>query len=39
LETPCTGQRVKGNLINQNFLVIAASQSCPASTLLHQYQP
>ena len=36
LEIPCTGQRVKTNLINQNFLVIAASQTCPASTLPHQ---
>ena len=36
LAAPCTGQRVKGNLIHQNFLVIAASQSCPASTRLHQ---
>lgn len=36
LEVPCTGQRVKTNLINQNFLVIAASQACPAATLQHQ---
>ena len=33
---PCTGQRVKTNLINQNFLVIAGSKTCPASTLQHQ---
>ena len=25
----CNGRRVTGNLINQNFLVIAAAQSCP----------
>ena len=36
LEIPCTGQRVKTNLINQNFLVIAGSKNCPASTLPHQ---
>lgn len=36
LEIPCTGKRVKTNLINQNFLVIAGSQNCPASTLPHQ---
>ena len=36
LERPCTGQRVKSSLFNQNFLVIAASQSCPASTRPHQ---
>ena len=36
LEIPCTGQRVKTNLINQNFLVIAGSKTCPASTLQHQ---
>ena len=27
--TPCTGKRVKVNLINQNFLVIRGDQSCP----------
>ena len=36
LGIPCTGQRVKTNLINQNFLVIAGSKTCPASTLQHQ---
>jgi hypothetical protein len=36
LEVPCTGTRVKSNLINQNFLVIAAGQTCPASTWPHQ---
>ena len=27
---PCSGQRVANNLTNQNFLVIAATQTCPA---------
>ena len=27
---PCTGKRVTGNLINQNFLVIRGNRSCPA---------
>ena len=38
LVQPCTGQRVKSNLFNQNFLVIAfaANQNCPASTRQHQ---
>jgi hypothetical protein len=27
---PCTGKRVTGNLINQNFLVIRGDKSCPA---------
>ena len=27
---PCSGQRVANNLTNQNFLVIAAAQTCPA---------
>jgi len=26
---PCTGKRVTGNLINQNFLVIRGDKSCP----------
>jgi hypothetical protein len=26
----CTGKRVTGNLINQNFLVIRGNLSCPA---------
>jgi hypothetical protein len=36
LAAPCTGKRVNTSLINQNFLVIAASQTCPASTRPHQ---
>ncbi|MDO9286023.1 MAG: prepilin-type N-terminal cleavage/methylation domain-containing protein [Aquabacterium sp.] len=28
-EVPCTGRRVTGNLINQNFLVIPGNRSCP----------
>ena len=28
-EVPCTGRRVTGNLINQNFLVIPGNQTCP----------
>ena len=31
-DAPCTGNRVTSNLINQNFLVIAASQNCPSAT-------
>ena len=27
---PCTGKRVTGNLINQNFLIIRGNRSCPA---------
>jgi len=30
---PCTGKKVTGNLANQNFLVIAASESCPADNV------
>ncbi len=29
LQLPCNGRRLSANLINQNFLVIAAAQSCP----------
>ena len=29
LQLPCNGRRLSDNLINQNFLVIAAAQSCP----------
>lgn len=29
VDVPCTGNRVTGNLVNQNFLVIAAVQNCP----------
>lgn len=28
-DTPCTGKRVTGNLINQNFLVIPGNRTCP----------
>ncbi|OGB05766.1 MAG: hypothetical protein A3E25_15240 [Burkholderiales bacterium RIFCSPHIGHO2_12_FULL_69_20] len=28
-DAPCTGRRVTGNLINQNFLVIPGQQTCP----------
>lgn len=28
-EVPCTGRRVTGNLINQNFLVIPGNRTCP----------
>lgn len=31
-DKPCTGNRVTSNLSNQNFLVIAATQSCPLDT-------
>ncbi len=27
--TPCFGRKVTGNLVNQNFLVIRATQTCP----------
>lgn len=30
ITTPCTGKRVKVNLINQNFLVIKGDQACPS---------
>lgn len=36
---PCTGRPVIGNLINQHFLVISGSQSCPSSTRPHQPYP
>ena len=35
-DADCVKTRVKGNLINQNFLVIAAAPACPATTLQHQ---
>lgn len=35
----CASSRVSGNLVNQNFLVVAGSQSCPASTQPHQPYP
>ena len=37
--TACSGQRVSGNLIHQNFVVVDAADACPSGTLLHQSAP